>query len=88
MVKGFFEIGKLAKIKESAALHTTEFEVPLYNIWKQQEKTPAVATLEIQRCDGLIICSTSIRRHSISLSIHSPTADPRLIFAKSSGAIG
>jgi hypothetical protein len=33
------EIAKLAKTDQSAAEHATDFTPPIYNIWKQQEKT-------------------------------------------------
>jgi len=32
---------KLAKSAQAAAEHATDFEPPIYNVWKQQEKTPA-----------------------------------------------
>lgn len=32
-------IGNLAKPDKAAAEHATDFEVPIYNIWKQQEKS-------------------------------------------------
>jgi hypothetical protein len=35
----FGEFGKLAENPKAAASHATDFQVPLYNIWKQQEKT-------------------------------------------------
>jgi len=33
------EIAKLAKTDQSAAEHATDFTPPIYNIWRQQEKT-------------------------------------------------
>jgi C4-dicarboxylate-specific signal transduction histidine kinase len=35
----FVQIGKLAEKDKAAASHATDFDPPLYNIWKQQEKT-------------------------------------------------
>lgn len=37
---GFGESGNLAEFPKTAS-HATDFEPPIYNIWKQQEKTPA-----------------------------------------------
>ena len=34
-----FGIGELAKTEVSHAEHATDFTPPIYNIWKQQEKT-------------------------------------------------
>ncbi len=39
MAKGFMEIGNLAESHRAAAAHATDFEPPIYNIWKQQKKT-------------------------------------------------
>lgn len=33
------EMADLPKSDKAAASHATDFEVPIYNIWKQQEKT-------------------------------------------------
>ena len=45
VVKGFSENGRLAESAKATASHATDFEPPIYNIWKQQEKTAgAVAT--------------------------------------------
>ncbi len=35
----FSDLKKLAKSDLAAAEHATDFDVPIYNIWKQQEKT-------------------------------------------------
>ncbi|MEX0727743.1 MAG: hypothetical protein WD065_15810, partial [Planctomycetaceae bacterium] len=35
------EVGKLNKPDKAAAEHATDFETPIYNIWKQQEKSVA-----------------------------------------------
>lgn len=35
----FGDIAKLGKSDRAAAEHATDFEVPIYNIWKQQKKT-------------------------------------------------
>lgn len=45
-VRGFGDFGDLAKFPkpiQSAAEHATGFEVPIYNIWKQQEKSNSVS---------------------------------------------
>ena len=34
------EMADLPKLNKPAVDHTVDFEVPLYNIWRQQEKTP------------------------------------------------
>lgn len=38
-VKGFMDFGRLADSHKAAASHITDFTPPLYNIWKQQDKT-------------------------------------------------
>jgi hypothetical protein len=39
----FGEIGNLAESAKPAASHLTDFDPPLYNVWKQQTKTPGSA---------------------------------------------
>jgi hypothetical protein len=39
MTDEFVNFGNLADSDKAAASHATDFEAPLYNIWKQQEKT-------------------------------------------------
>jgi hypothetical protein len=39
LVSTFMEIGNLAKNHKAAAEHAVDFDVPIYNIWKQQNKT-------------------------------------------------
>ena len=39
MATEFLNIGRLAENEKAAASHATDFVVPLYNVWKQQEKT-------------------------------------------------
>lgn len=61
MAKGFMEIGNLAKNHKSAAEHATEFEVPIYNIWKKQEKTAGSSHFgnsEVQWLDNLLYLYT------------------------------
>lgn len=36
---GFGDLAKLAKSDRAAAEQVTDFEPPIYNIWKQQEKS-------------------------------------------------
>lgn len=40
LVEGFGQFGDLADLAKTAASHLTDFEPPLYNVWKQQTKTP------------------------------------------------
>ena len=42
LLSGFGEIGKLSESAKAAASHATDFKPPLYNTWKQQERTPGV----------------------------------------------
>ena len=35
----FTEIGNLSQSGKVSASHATDFDVPLYNVWKQQDKT-------------------------------------------------
>ena len=35
----FSEIGNLAESAKATSSHATDFDAPIYNIWKQQEKT-------------------------------------------------
>ena len=39
MADDFVNFGNLADSDKAAASHATDFDIPLYNIWKQQEKT-------------------------------------------------
>jgi len=39
MAEDFRQIGNLAKMSKAAADHATDFDPPLYNVWKQQTKT-------------------------------------------------
>lgn len=52
MTKTFMEIGNLAKIHKSAAEHATDFDPPIYNVWKQQEKTGG-SEIPIDRTGGI-----------------------------------
>jgi hypothetical protein len=47
LVEDFAEISRLSESSKSIAFHATDFDPPIYNIWKQQEKTAgsAAATL-------------------------------------------
>lgn len=57
----FGEIGKLAEIPKVAALHQSDFAPPLYNVWKQQEKTPGAGHFgnsEVRWVDNLLYLYT------------------------------
>lgn len=57
-----FSFGKLAKNEQSAAEHATDFEPPIYNIWKQQEKTAGASHFgnsEVRWVDNLLYLYTS-----------------------------
>lgn len=43
LTKSFAEIGNVSKSGKSAAEHATDFEVPIYNVWKQQTKSEGVS---------------------------------------------
>lgn len=43
------ETAGLPKATKAAADHATDFDPPIYNIWKQQEKTAAFGPLRQQR---------------------------------------
>jgi hypothetical protein len=45
MATGFMEIGNLAKNHKASAEHATDFEPPIYNIWKQREHRQAPAAV-------------------------------------------
>jgi hypothetical protein len=38
-VDDFMQNGKIADSHKAAASHATDFEPPIYNVWKQQAKT-------------------------------------------------
>jgi hypothetical protein len=40
VIRGSMEIGSLAESHKAVATHLTDFDIPLYNVWKQEEKTP------------------------------------------------
>ena len=42
LVQDFLKIGKLSEIEETSATFR-DFEPPLYNVWKQQEKSEGVS---------------------------------------------
>lgn len=57
-----FGIGNLAKSELAAAEHATDFEPPIYNIWKQQQKTPGSSHFgnsEVRWLDNLLYLYTS-----------------------------
>ena len=52
---------KLDKVDQSAAEHATDFTPPIYNIWKQQEKTNASSHFgnsEVRWVDNLLYLYT------------------------------
>jgi hypothetical protein len=58
---GFVEIGNLAEIHKADANHATDFETPLYNVWKQQGKTPGTkhfGNSEVRWVDNLLYLYT------------------------------
>lgn len=58
----FVKIGNLAKNHKAAAEHATDFDPPIYNIWKQQEKTNGTyhfGNSEVRWLDNLLYLYTS-----------------------------
>ena len=39
MIEDFTDLGNFAKFGKAAAEHATDFNPPIYNIWKQRAKT-------------------------------------------------
>jgi len=61
LTNGLDEIGNLAKNIQADADHATDFTAPIYNVWKQQEKTPGVSHFgnsEIRWVDNLLYLYT------------------------------
>lgn len=59
---GFGEIGNLAKSAKAAAEHATDFDPPIYNIWKQQTKSTEVSHFgnsEVRWVDNLLYLYTA-----------------------------
>jgi hypothetical protein len=57
----FTDIGNLAESGKAAASHATEFQVPIYNVWKQREKTPGsdhFGNSEVRWVDNLLYLYT------------------------------
>ena len=57
----FGDVSKLAKSDQSAAEHATDFTPPIYNIWKQQEKTAGSSHFgnsEVRWVDNLLYLYT------------------------------
>lgn len=62
MVKSFMDNGNLAESHKAAASHVTDFDPPIYNVWKQQEKTPGSSHFgnsEIKWLDNLLYLYTN-----------------------------
>lgn len=58
----FGDVSKLAKSDQSAAEHATDFTPPIYNIWKQQEKTSGsthFGNSEVRWVDNLLYLYTN-----------------------------
>jgi hypothetical protein len=61
MAKVFVEIGNLAKNHKAVADHAVDFDPPIYNIWKQQEKTAGsrhFGNSEVRWVDNLLYLYT------------------------------
>jgi hypothetical protein len=61
LTKDFVEIGNLAENHKADSSHATDFDRPLYNIWKQQEKTPGAGHFgnsEVRWVDNLLYLYT------------------------------
>lgn len=55
------EAANLPKVSQPAAEHATDFDVPIYNIWKQQEKTAGASHFgnsEVRWVDNLLYLYT------------------------------
>ncbi len=60
-LRDFGNIARFPKTKQNAANHETDFELPLYNIWKQQEKTSGSSHFgnsEVRWVDNLLYLYT------------------------------
>jgi hypothetical protein len=61
-VTQFGNLADLGKTDQSAAEHANEFDPPIYNIWKQQEKSNAVSHFgnsEVRWLDNLLYLYTN-----------------------------
>ncbi len=61
VMDGFGEIGNLAASAKSVADHVTDFEPPIYNVWKQQSKTAGgdhFGNSEVRWVDNLLYLYT------------------------------
>lgn len=61
VVDELLQNGNLAKVQQSAAEHATDFTPPIYNIWKQQEKTSGSSHFgnsEVRWVDNLLYLYT------------------------------
>lgn len=61
MTDEFVNIGRLAENHKSLATHATDFDPPIYNVWKQQEKTAGSSHFgnsEIRWLDNLLYLYT------------------------------
>ncbi len=58
------EMAELPECNKPAASHFVDFEVPLYNVWKQQERTPGskhFGNSEVRWVDNLLYLYTHVR---------------------------
>jgi len=61
ILEDLLQNGKLSDLQHAAASHLTDFDPPIYNIWKQQEKTPGAnhyGNSEIRWVDNLLYLYT------------------------------
>jgi hypothetical protein len=61
IINDLLQDGNLAKLQRIAALHQVDFDPPLYNIWKQQTKTPSSSHFgnsEVRWLDNLLYLYT------------------------------
>jgi len=57
MAKEFLNFGNIAENQKASASHATDFEIPLYNVWKQQDKSKGVSHFgnsEVRWLDNLL----------------------------------
>lgn len=60
-LESFSDFGNLAESAKSAANHATDFTAPIYNVWKQQEKSNSVSHFgnsEVRWLDNLLYLYT------------------------------
>jgi hypothetical protein len=68
----------LAELPESdkpTAFHQIDFDVPLYNVWKQQEKTADGVSASFASSDYWYCCSCLIVANAVSSGVMPFTTD-------------